>query len=203
MIFSTGFCGFRIETIGLQIVVSLQVMCHFFLSAFKILGWGVALVFQVLIRMCPGMDFFFLSLSYVEFTQFPGCVFYQILEVSTIISSHILSAPHPFTCLSRTQVIQILDLLLLFHRYLRPCSCFSNLHFLCCSDWVNSTILPSGSLLLALIISHHSVEPSSSLIFPLIIFFSPIVSIWFFSYNFYVEVFYFFICLNKICEMVF
>lgn len=38
---------------------------------------------------------------------------------------------------------------------------------------------------------HYSIEPSSDLFFPLIMCISPIVSIWFFSYNFYfyVEVF--------------
>lgn len=81
----------------------LQIMCHFFLSAFNIF---LAFSFQSFNYNVSWHGFFFLSLSCLEFTQFPGCVsFTKFCKFQPIISSHILSAPHPFTCLSGTPMI--------------------------------------------------------------------------------------------------
>lgn len=49
--------------------------------------------------------------------------------------------------------MQVLNLLLLSYRFLRLCSCFLSLCFLCCSAWMDSTILSSSSLILSFVIS--------------------------------------------------
>lgn len=80
-------------------------------------------------------------------------VFYHILEISTIVSSNILLSPYSFNSLSETPMMQVLNLLLLSYRFLRLCSCFLSLCFLCCSAWMDSTILSSSSLILSFVIS--------------------------------------------------
>lgn len=128
------------------------------------------------------------------------CIFYHILGVSTITSSNILSFSHPFTFLG-----------LQWCRYWIFCYCptdtwgpvpgffFQSVFFLCCSEWLNSTVLFSSSQILCLSSSLYYWARQQSFFCHYIYFISVVSTCVCFKKCFY---FYVFICFQRIHNFV-
>lgn len=78
---------------------------------------------------------------------------------------------------------------------------FFSLFALCFSDWINSILLSSSSLILSCHL-HSTIEPTQQ-IFHLLLYVSVLLLLFGYFYNFYffAEIYFFFICFRKIYNL--
>lgn len=144
-------------------VVFLLSMCLLILFCF----WS--LIFKILVTLCPGMDLYQVYPVWSSLNFLDVCFLSNFRSVNHYFFKY-YSAPHPFTSLSGTPMIWVLDFCYCPTGTWGSVHVFFSLCFLC-SDWVNSTVLSSNSLILSFVISIILLIPPAYF-FPLSLYFS-------------------------------
>lgn len=137
----------------IQIIVSLVWNVLFFSDCFQDL---LSLFFSNLIMMYLGMNFFeFNLLGLLSFVNLKDYVFHKSWKFSDIISLSTFPAP-PFFSSSGILMTPVLDLLILFHRYLRlyTFNIFSSLFKLYNFSWSSFKFIDTRSVFLKLYEAH-------------------------------------------------